>query len=63
MVLVLLNHQSFIGDVKHIQPLTVQETVYAQSLTDRPVKGMLTGPITITNWSFERSDILRADLF
>lgn len=51
------------GDVKHIQPLTVQETVYAQSLTDRPVKGMLTGPITITNWSFERSDISRADLF
>lgn len=51
------------GDVKHIQPLTVQETVYAQSLTDCPVKGMLTGPITITNWSFERSDISRADLF
>lgn len=51
------------GDVKHIQPLTVKETVYAQSLTDRPVKGMLTGPITITNWSFERSDISRADLF
>ena len=41
------------GDVKHIQPLTVDETVYTQSLTDRPVKGMLTGPITITNWSFE----------
>ncbi|MBM7636830.1 5-methyltetrahydropteroyltriglutamate--homocysteine S-methyltransferase [Streptococcus saliviloxodontae] len=51
------------GDVKHIQPLTVEETVYAQSLTDRPVKGMLTGPITITNWSFERDDISRADLF
>lgn len=51
------------GDVQHIQPLTVKETVYAQSLTDRPVKGMLTGPITITNWSFERTDISRADLF
>ncbi|MCO4593361.1 cobalamin-independent methioninesynthase [Streptococcus infantarius subsp. infantarius] len=51
------------GDVKHIQPLSVKEVVYAQSLTDRPVKGMLTGPITITNWSFERSDISRADLF
>lgn len=51
------------GDVKHIQPLSVKEVVYAQSLTDRPVKGMLTGPITITNWSFERSDISCADLF
>lgn len=51
------------GDVQHIQPLTVNETVYAQSLTDRPVKGMLTGPITITNWSFERTDIPRQDLF
>ena len=51
------------GDVKHIQPLTVKETVYAQSLTDRPVKGMLTGPITITNWSFERTDISRGQLF
>ncbi|HEL1008732.1 5-methyltetrahydropteroyltriglutamate--homocysteine S-methyltransferase [Streptococcus oriscaviae] len=51
------------GDVKHIQPLTVKETVYAQSLTNRPVKGMLTGPITIVNWSFERTDISRGDLF
>ncbi|MCS4487702.1 5-methyltetrahydropteroyltriglutamate--homocysteine S-methyltransferase [Streptococcus sciuri] len=51
------------GDVKHIQPLTVEETVYTQSLTNRPVKGMLTGPITITNWSFERTDIKRSDLF
>lgn len=51
------------GDVKHIQPLTVDETVYTQSLTNRPVKGMLTGPITITNWSFERTDISRETLF
>lgn len=51
------------GDVQHIQSLTVKETVFAQSLTDRPVKGMLTGPITITNWSFERTDISRAELF
>ncbi|KXT75681.1 5-methyltetrahydropteroyltriglutamate--homocysteine S-methyltransferase [Streptococcus sp. DD12] len=51
------------GDVQHIQPLTVEETVFAQSLTDRPVKGMLTGPITITNWSFERTDIPRRELF
>ncbi len=51
------------GDVQHIRPLTVEETVFAQSLTDRPVKGMLTGPITITNWSFERTDIPRRELF
>ena len=51
------------GDIQHIQPLTLKETVYAQSLTKRPVKGMLTGPITITNWSFERNDISRPDLF
>ena len=35
------------GDVKWTEPLTVKETVYAQSLTDKPVKGMLTGPVTI----------------
>ena len=50
------------GDVKWTQPLTVKETVYAQSLTDRPVKGMLTGPVTILNWSFERVDIPREDV-
>lgn len=38
------------GDVKWTAPLTVKETVYAQSLTDKPVKGMLTGPVTILNW-------------
>ncbi|HHU6750946.1 TPA: 5-methyltetrahydropteroyltriglutamate--homocysteine S-methyltransferase [Staphylococcus pseudintermedius] len=48
------------GDVKWIAPLTVDETVYAQSLTDKPVKGMLTGPVTILNWSFERVDIPRS---
>lgn len=48
------------GDVKWTAPLTVKETVYAQSLTDKPVKGMLTGPVTILNWSFERVDITRA---
>lgn len=42
------------GDVKWTAPLTIDETVYAQSLTDKPVKGMLTGPVTILNWSFER---------
>ncbi|HEC2172065.1 TPA: 5-methyltetrahydropteroyltriglutamate--homocysteine S-methyltransferase [Staphylococcus delphini] len=45
------------GDVKWTAPLTIDETVYAQSLTDKPVKGMLTGPVTILNWSFERVDI------
>src|SRR5690625_6454169 len=40
------------GDVFWDQPVTVKESVYAQSLTDRPVKGMLTGPVTILNWSF-----------
>lgn len=47
------------GDVKWTAPLTVDETVYAQSLTDKPVKGMLTGPVTILNWSFERVDLPR----
>src|SRR5699024_3922071 len=40
------------GDVSWDKPITVKESVYAQSLTDRPVKGMLTGPVTILNWSF-----------
>ncbi|MGT0243599.1 hypothetical protein ACVNP1_00105 [Staphylococcus aureus] len=43
------------GDVKWTAPLTVDETVYAQSLTDKPVKGMLTGPVTILNWSFKHN--------
>ncbi|GCL73175.1 5-methyltetrahydropteroyltriglutamate--homocysteine S-methyltransferase [Paenibacillus naphthalenovorans] len=47
------------GDVEFIKPMTVEETVYAQSLTNKPVKGMLTGPITILNWSFVRDDIPR----
>ncbi|WP_445506565.1 5-methyltetrahydropteroyltriglutamate--homocysteine S-methyltransferase [Niallia sp. 03190] len=47
------------GDVAFIEPMTVKETVYAQSLTKKPVKGMLTGPITILNWSFVRNDISR----
>ncbi|MEH7417941.1 5-methyltetrahydropteroyltriglutamate--homocysteine S-methyltransferase [Neobacillus drentensis] len=45
------------GDVSFQDPMTVKETVYAQSLTTKPVKGMLTGPITILNWSFVRDDI------
>ncbi|QOT00314.1 5-methyltetrahydropteroyltriglutamate--homocysteine S-methyltransferase [Brevibacterium sp. JNUCC-42] len=47
------------GDVEFIEPMTVKESVYAQSLTTRPVKGMITGPVTILNWSFVRDDITR----
>ena len=45
------------GDVKRIRPITVEYSAYAQSLTDKSVKGMLTGPVTILNWSFPREDI------
>ncbi|TWT64713.1 5-methyltetrahydropteroyltriglutamate--homocysteine S-methyltransferase [Allorhodopirellula solitaria] len=44
------------GDISRPQPMTVAWTTYAQSLTDQPVKGMLTGPVTILNWSFVRDD-------
>ncbi|HEX5500397.1 MAG TPA: 5-methyltetrahydropteroyltriglutamate--homocysteine S-methyltransferase, partial [Thermomicrobiales bacterium] len=44
------------GDVARPQPMTVRWATYAQSLTERPVKGMLTGPVTILNWSFVRDD-------
>jgi len=44
------------GDVSRPAPMTVDWTVYAQSLTERPVKGMLTGPVTILQWSFVRDD-------
>jgi len=45
------------GDISRSKPITVEYSVYAQSLTDKPVKGMLTGPVTILNWSFPREDI------
>ena len=45
------------GDIKRDKPITVSYIKYAQSLTDKPVKGMLTGPVTILNWSFPREDI------
>ncbi len=45
------------GDVLRSKPMTVDWSVYAQSLTDKPMKGMLTGPVTILNWSFPREDI------
>lgn len=44
------------GDVYRPQDMTVRWSSYAQSLTDRPVKGMLTGPVTILQWSFVRND-------
>lgn len=47
------------GDVSFEKPMTLKESVYAQSLTDRPVKGMLTGPVTILNWSFVHDDVPR----
>ncbi|MCT1441455.1 5-methyltetrahydropteroyltriglutamate--homocysteine S-methyltransferase [Corynebacterium glucuronolyticum] len=45
------------GDVSRPDAITVDWSAYAQSLTDKPVKGMLTGPVTILNWSFPREDI------
>ncbi|SEK25502.1 5-methyltetrahydropteroyltriglutamate--homocysteine S-methyltransferase [Rhodococcus maanshanensis] len=44
------------GDVRRPRPMTVEWTSYAQSLTAKPVKGMLTGPVTILAWSFVRDD-------
>jgi 5-methyltetrahydropteroyltriglutamate--homocysteine methyltransferase len=44
------------GDVQRPEPMTVAWSRYAQSLTNKPVKGMLTGPITILQWSFVRND-------
>lgn len=45
------------GDISRERPMTVEWSVYAQSLTKKPMKGMLTGPVTILNWSFPREDI------
>ncbi len=44
------------GDVHRASPMSVRWATFAQSLTERPVKGMLTGPVTILNWSFVRDD-------
>jgi 5-methyltetrahydropteroyltriglutamate--homocysteine methyltransferase len=49
------------GDVSRPVPMTVEWIKYAQSLTKRPLKGMLTGPVTILQWSFVRDDQLRRD--
>jgi 5-methyltetrahydropteroyltriglutamate--homocysteine methyltransferase len=48
------------GDVSRPRPMTVEWWQYAQSLTAKPMKGMLTGPVTILNWSFVRDDIPRS---
>jgi 5-methyltetrahydropteroyltriglutamate--homocysteine methyltransferase len=48
------------GDIHRPQAMTVGWSTYAQSLTDKPMKGMLTGPVTLLNWSFVRDDQPRA---
>ncbi|HQY30778.1 MAG TPA: 5-methyltetrahydropteroyltriglutamate--homocysteine S-methyltransferase, partial [Thermomicrobiales bacterium] len=50
-----------LGDVSRPHPMTVRWATFAQSLSERPVKGMLTGPVTILNWSFVRDDQPRAE--
>jgi len=50
------------GDVSRPKPMTVEEITYAQSLTDKPVKGMLTGPVTILNWSYYREDVPKKEI-
>ena len=49
------------GDVSRPEPMTVEWWRYAQSLTEKPMKAMLTGPVTILNWSFVRDDIARSE--
>jgi 5-methyltetrahydropteroyltriglutamate--homocysteine methyltransferase len=49
----------FWNDIKRQKPMTIREFAVAQSLTTKPVKGMLTGPVTILNWSFPRVDVTR----
>jgi 5-methyltetrahydropteroyltriglutamate--homocysteine methyltransferase len=49
------------GDVHRPGPMTVRWATFAQGLTEKPVKGMLTGPVTILNWSFVRDDQPRAE--
>jgi 5-methyltetrahydropteroyltriglutamate--homocysteine methyltransferase len=49
------------GDVSRPRPMTVEWITYAQSLTDKPMKGMLTGPVTMLQWSFVRDDQPRSE--
>lgn len=46
-----------VGDVSRPSPITVKESKYAQSISSKPMKGMLTGPVTILRWSFPRDDV------
>ncbi|GAB3481764.1 5-methyltetrahydropteroyltriglutamate--homocysteine S-methyltransferase [Azotobacter salinestris] len=48
-----------VGDIRRLRPMTVEWIRYAQGLTDKPVKGMLTGPVTMLMWSFPREDLPR----
>ena len=50
------------ADVKRMRPMTLEEITFAQSLTKKPMKGMLTGPMTIISWSFNRDDISKKDV-
>ena len=50
-----------LGDVWRREPMTVAWTVFTQGLTDRPVKGIITGPVTILQWSFPREDLAREE--
>jgi 5-methyltetrahydropteroyltriglutamate--homocysteine methyltransferase len=50
------------GDIERTKSLTTKEIVFAQSLTEKPVKGMLTGAVTIVNWSFSREDMPRYEI-
>ena len=50
------------GDVERKNPMTIEWITYAQSLSKKIVKGMLTGPVTILNWSFVRDDLARKDV-
>lgn len=49
------------GDVSRLRPMTIDWAKYAQSMTTKPVKGMLTGPVTMLEWSFVRNDIPHSD--
>lgn len=50
-----------VGDISRARPMSVKESQYAQSITKKPMKGMLTGPVTCLRWSFPRDDISDKD--
>lgn len=50
------------GDIWRDKPLIIKETLYAQSLTKKPVKGILTGPVTILQWSYPRIDLSKKEI-